>query len=129
MTISILSSLVLIAVCNQPVQDLDSPRREPATAVTNALQLLEKKDYVGFLKTYMRPNDLKQMTASRSIETFAAEFGERRAAKLVTILREASTLQPLVDAGRTRADYNFAKPVEGEATLSLRKIDGYWYIR
>lgn len=50
------------------------PRREPATAIGEAVRLLERNDHVAFLKAFMRPDELKEMLAKYgTIEDVAAE--------------------------------------------------------
>ena len=123
-------SLILVAdSAARTAQDAKNPRRDPVTAIAEGIRLLEKQDYVVFLQSFVRPDDLKEMTAGRTIDAVAREFGETRAAKALALLKAASTMTPVVNAEKTRADFKFAKPVEGEAVLSMRKIGDYWYIR
>lgn len=130
--VMITAALMLILASGsvaQTGQDARNPRRDPVTAIAEGIRLLEKQDHVVFLQSFIRPDDLKEMTAGRTIEAVAKEFGEKRAAKALTLLKAASTMTPVVNAEKTRADFKFAKPVEGEAVLSMRKIGDYWYIR
>ena len=38
------------------------PREKPETAVTEGIRLLEKEEYVDFLKQFVPPDDLKELT-------------------------------------------------------------------
>jgi hypothetical protein len=128
--------LVLIAIVFSPVlqtqvKQTNDPRVEPGTAIKEAIRLLEARDYVGFVKTCIRPSELTEMTTKYgTVEEAAKAFANTdRPAKLLDILKAASALTPAINADGTRADYRFDKPVAGANRLSLAKIDGYWYLR
>lgn len=127
----VFSGFIFIAFFQPAFSQRADPRREPATAIAEAVRLLERSDHVGFLKTFMRPDELKEMLAKyKTIEDVANEFGrDDRPAKMLDVLKAASTLTPTMNAEGTRADYRFEKPVGGARRLSLTKIGDYWYIR
>jgi len=121
-------AFVLISAQPTPAQKPD-PRREPATAITEMIRLMERKDYVTLLKTYARPDDLKEMLVTKTIEVVATEFAQKRAAGALEALKTASTMTPEFTADGTRATYRFDKPIGGDSRLSLMKIGEYWYLR
>jgi hypothetical protein len=105
------------------------PRREPATAVAEAIRVLERKDYATFLQTFARPEELKELLASKKIEEVAAEFGKEKAADILIALKAAAKMTPTLSREGTRADYRFEKPIGGESRITLEKIGEYWYFR
>jgi hypothetical protein len=121
-------AIVLGAAQPAPSQQPD-PRREPATAIAEMVRLLERKDHVTLLKTFARPDDLKEMLATKTIEVVAAEFAQKRAAGALEALKAASTMKPELSADGTRATYRFDKPIGGDSRVTLMKIGEYWYLR
>ena len=106
-----------------------NPRTQPATAVKEAIRMLEAKKYTDFLKTFTSPSELEELLLKGSIEELAAEFGERRAPDILAALRAASTMTPTLNAEGNRATYRFEKPFGREARISMAKIGEYWYFR
>jgi hypothetical protein len=125
--------VMVLAVLAGPVQPTfgqrEDPRREPATAVTEVIRLLEKKDYVAVLETFMHPEDLKRQLTRKTIQVLATEFGERKASDVLSVFKEAAKMTPTLSPDGTRAQYRFSKPIGGDDDLSLVKIGDYWFIR
>jgi hypothetical protein len=107
------------------------PRREPGTAIKEAIRLLEARDYAVVVKTFIRPSELEEMlTKHGTIEEVAKEFvKDDRPAKMLDVLKAASTMTPTMNADGTRANYTFEKPVGGAKRLSMAKIGDYWFLR
>jgi len=130
MTLRLVSVAALVLSFVQPMlAQKPDPRREPATAIAEMVRLLEGKDYVTLLKTFARPDDLKQMLATKTIEVVAAEFAEKKAAGALEALKAASTMKPELTADGTRADYRFGRPIGGDTKVTLMKIGELWYLR
>jgi hypothetical protein len=106
-------------------------QRELTTAIKDAILLLERKDYVAFMKTFMRPEELKEMLEKYgSIEGVATEFGRsERPSTLLKALEAASKIEPAFSREGTRADYTFETPIAGERRLSFQKIGDRWFLR
>lgn len=91
--------------------------------------LLEKKDYVSYLKELLPPEDLKRLTVKMSVERVAAQQAERGDfGKILMWLKAARTLKPQIVRDGTLAIFRFTAPIEGRETLALTKIGSYWYI-
>ena len=106
-----------------------SPRTQPDSAIKEGIRLLEAKKYAEFLETFVRPSELAELLDKRSLAETADEFGKRRAADLLAVLRAASALKPALNEGGTRAEYVFEKPIGRERRLQLQKIGEFWYFR
>jgi hypothetical protein len=126
--------LLIAVISTGPFQVADrmpDPRREPATAIAACARLLEAKEYVGFVKTCFRPAELQELSAKYGTEEAVAQEFEKSGgpAKLLDVLKAASTVTPVMNAAGTRADYRFEKPVAGANRLSLVKIGELWFLR
>ena len=121
-------AVVALAPLVQAVQT-PNPRTQPELAVKQGIRLLEAGKHAEFLKTFARPSELEELTAKRSIDDVAAEFGEKRAPDFLAALRAAATMKPTVSAEGTRAEYNFEKPFGRERRISMAKIGEFWYFR
>jgi hypothetical protein len=104
------------------------PRREPATAIKEAVRLLETKSYVEFIQKFALPIALDRVKQQfGTLEKAVAELD--RKGQFDTTLKAfqaAMKIQPtLYDDGR--ANYVFDAPIGGERRLQLQKIDGLWY--
>jgi hypothetical protein len=127
----LLAALVFSGVVQSSATQPADPRREPASAIKEAIRLLEARDYAAFVKTCMRPSELEEMLVKhKTVEEVAKEFAQSdRAARMLDVLKAASTMTPVMNADGTRANYTFEKPVGGAKRLSLAKVDGLWYLR
>lgn len=126
----LLYTVAVLAGLSQPAlgQQAD-PRREPATAIVEAIRLLERKDYVTYFKTFVRPSEAEELLAKKNIEVLVAEFAEKRAADILTALREAARMTLTLNAEGTRATYRLEKPIGRESRVSLEKIGDFWFFR
>jgi hypothetical protein len=107
------------------------PTRQVAAAVQNAIKLLEAKQYLEFVKTCMRPNEVDELvTKYGSIEKLAAELGANpRMADLLKALQAATNLEPSFNAEGTIATFGFDPPVGRDRSLSLQKISDRCVLR
>lgn len=106
------------------------PKRQVQTAIEDAIRLLEGKQYLEFVKTFMRPNEVERLVAKfGTVENVAAEFGKNeRAGTLLKALQAAAKLAPVFNETNTSARYTFETPIGGERRLLLQKIGDRWYI-
>ena len=125
-------ALVLALACLAPVESIcqaADPRTQPETAVKEAIRLLEARKYVEFLRTFVRPSELEEILAKASIDEVAREVGEKRVPDLLSALRAASAMKPVINEAGTRAEYRFEKPFGRERRISMEKIGEFWYLR
>jgi hypothetical protein len=105
------------------------PRREPATALKEAVRLLESKNYAEFVRKCLAPSELEKGLASYgTVDKIVAEFtGNGRFLLALKAFQTAMKAQPEFNEARTEADYRFDAPIDGEVRLRMRKVDGLWY--
>jgi hypothetical protein len=125
----LLIALLCFGLSGNTLTQTPDPRTQPATAVKEAIRLLEARKYADFLKTFTRPSELEELLAKGSMEELAADFGERRAPDILAALRAAATMEPVLTQDGTRAEYKFEKPFGRERRISMAKIGEYWYFR
>jgi hypothetical protein len=128
---ALLVAAIVISGAFQSASTPPDPRREPATAIKEAIRLLEARDYLVFVKTVIRPSELEELlTKHGTLEEVAKEFAKNdRPARILDVLKAASTLTPTRNADGTGANYAFEKPVGGAKRLSMAKIGDYWFLR
>jgi hypothetical protein len=105
------------------------PRREPATALKEAIRLLESKSHAEFIQKCMSPIQLDRAKQRfGTLENAVAEFGRQGGFETaLKAFQAAMKVQPTFYDGGTRANYAFDAPIGGERRLQLQKIDGLWY--
>ena len=105
------------------------PREQLPTAIAEAIRLLEAKQYQPFLEAFVKPDELKARVSGGDLAQFAQKFGESpRVARLLTALKEAQQVKPLMDKGDTVATFPVSAPDGGPTTIRFEKIGKYWYI-
>jgi hypothetical protein len=105
-------------------------KRQVQTAIQEAIRLLEAKQHLEFVKTFMRPNEVERLVAKfGTVDNLAAEFGkDERAGTLLKALQTASKLEPMFNSTNTSARFTFETPIGRERGLLLQKIGDRWYI-
>ena len=105
------------------------PRREPATALEEAVRLLEGRHYAEFFQKYASPAELDgAVKRFGSVENVVVEFNRAGRFELaLKAFQAAMKTPPEFTPDGTRANYRFDAPIGGEIRLQLRKIDGLWY--
>ncbi len=120
--------LLSAAVDTAAGQETDAKRQVDA-AIKDATRLLEAKQHVEFIKTYMRPNEIERLLPKfGSIETLATEFGKEAAGTMLKALQAAAKLVPVFNETMTSARYTFETPIGRERGLLLQKIGDRWYV-
>ena len=110
---------------NEPAKN---PREQLDTLIPEAIRLLEAKEYQIVLKMIVPPDVLKQITEGSSLEKFAETFGRDHAADLLTALKAIKEVKPTLDAKGETATYELKPPIDGKDSITLVKIEKYWYI-
>ena len=105
------------------------PRREPATALKEAVRLLESKKHEEFLQKFVSPSELEtRIKKLGSLKNMMVEFDRAGRFELaLKALQAAMKVQPTFYNEGTRANYRFDAPIGGEVRLQLTKINGLWY--
>jgi hypothetical protein len=124
-----LIAVMLAALIHTTFAQQPDPRREPATAIREAIRLLESKSHTEFVQKCMSPIQVdRAKTQFGTLENAVAEFGRRGGFEsALKAFQAAMKVQPTFNGDGTRANYAFDAPIGGEVRLQLRKIDGLWY--
>lgn len=109
-------------------EDRLNAREELATAVPEAIRLLEKKKYEDFVTSFMPPDALKKITQEQSTEEFARRFGERFAVKLLQVLQSIEGKTPKLDQDGMIATFTHDVKDAPSDTITFVKVGKYWYI-
>lgn len=110
-------------------KDAADPREKLETAIPEAIKLLEKEEFETFLEKFVPPDDLKKITAKTPLSEMAKGFGERKALRLLKILKAANGNKPTIDADGKTAVYELKEPVEGKMDISFIKVGKLWYLK
>ena len=105
------------------------PRRDPASALTDAVRLLERKDYAAFIRTSISPGDLDGAVKKfGSFDNVVLELSRSgRFPMILMAFQAALKTAPTFNPEGTRANYAFDVPIDGERRLQLRKVGDLWY--
>jgi hypothetical protein len=126
----LISSLVISLVTPAVAQDVKPESREALeTAIPEGIRLLEAKEYKVFVEIFVPPADLKKIIEGSSLEEFAKKFGERKAPRLLEILKEIKGTKPSLDDNGTEATFSLKEEKDGKKSITFVKIDKYWYIK
>jgi hypothetical protein len=108
----------------------DAPERQSLEkAIPYAIGLLEAKDYKTFLQAFMQPEDLKEATASTSLDKIAEGFGKRRAPDMLAAFKLTKGLKPALEADGALATYTLpGRGVNGHKEIKFIRIGKNWYI-
>ncbi len=99
------------------------------TAIPEGVRLLEAKEYQTFVKNFASPADLKRITEEMSLEEFAKTFGERKAQRLLQVLKEIKDAKPDLDDTGTKATFTLKERIDGGKSIEFIKIEKYWYLQ
>jgi hypothetical protein len=126
----LISSLVISLVTPAVAQDVKPESREALeTAIPEGIRLLEAKEYKVFVEIFVPPADLKKIIEGSSLEEFAKKFGERKAPRLLEILKEIKGTKPSLDDNGTEATFSLKEEKDGKKSITFIKVDKYWYIK
>jgi hypothetical protein len=107
------------------------PRTKPQTLVAEGIRLLEAKDYVKFLQTFVPPDEFKRLSEQASAEQIVASAGfSERIGMLLTALKSIKDATPALDAEGATATYQLKEPILGNRdTMVFIKVGDFWYLR
>lgn len=102
------------------------PQLTPQAAIEDMRRLLQAKDYVGLLTTYMAPADKERALArDDTIERFAEDFANRKAQRMLEVLDRCAKAEPEMSEDGAIATWKF----DGSRPMHLQRIDGRWYVK
>jgi hypothetical protein len=129
MRVIVMVMSILAASFQSTVGRQADPRREPETALKEAVRLLESKSHAEFIQKFTLPIQLDRAKQRfGTLENAVAELGRQGAFEIaLKAFQAAMKVQPTLYDGGTRANYAFDAPIGGERRLQLQKIDGLWY--
>ena len=129
MRVIVLIAAMLAASVQTTFGQQADPRSEPATALKEAVRLLESKKHEEFLQKFVSPSQLESgITKLGSLKNMVVEFDRAGRFELaLKALQAAMKVQPTFYDEGTRANYRFDAPIGGEVRLQLTKINGLWY--
>jgi hypothetical protein len=97
-------------------------------AIESGVKMLEAKNYLAFIETFMPPEDVAQVPDKAR---FAEGFGKKKAAVLLEVLRFVQSRAPEMSADGKKATWSLGK-MEGAPAkrplVFLKHDDGRWYI-
>lgn len=108
--------------------DAPNPQEKLETAVPEAIRMLKAREYVPFLQAFIPPDDLKKLTAAGSFDAIAAQFGEKKAPRLLKALEGIATAKLTVDEEKQIATYTFPEPIDGKGGIRFQKVGKLWYL-
>lgn len=126
LTIALLILTSVHVVAAEPAAD---PRENLATAIPEAIRLLEQKEYATLFKSFVRPDELEAVTKKTPLKDILSIFAERKGPQLLAMLQEIKDKQPTMNEAKTTASYNFKEPIGGKQTIEFIKVDKYWYLK
>lgn len=100
-----------------------------STAIPEGIRLLEAKEYVVFLKSFVAPSDLKMITERSSLEEFAKKFGETKGPRMLEVLKEIKEAKPSLDATETKATFALKEEIGPKKSITFAKQEKRWYIQ
>jgi hypothetical protein len=128
LTFALLTATLVFTVVAAAAQT--DAKRETAALIQRAIKLLEAKNYAEFFRTCVRPSEVAELVDDfGSFDKLAAAYADTdRPRQMLAVLKAAVSIEPSLSEDGARATYTFAKPVEGESSLRLRRIEGRWFL-
>jgi hypothetical protein len=121
---------LLLAMASPGFAEVPAEIRQDLTRlVPELVRLLEAKDYVAVLETAVPPDALKKATENRPLKEFAAEFGEKKAANLLTALKAIKDVKPQMDADGNTATFAVPDSPKSRPQIIFKRIEKNWYIK
>jgi len=104
------------------------PREKLDTAITEAIRLLEAKEYATVLQEYFYMGDLQNDTTV-SFDEILRIFANKKASRLLKALKATKSLTPVMEDKGKKATFKFKEPIERAKSITFIKIDKFWYIQ
>jgi hypothetical protein len=118
---------VTMIVASPQTAPKPGPREKVDTAIGEAIQLLESKDYRTFLLQFVPPDQVKARGGSSEALDAWVEYFSSQADGVLAAFKYARTQTPTYDEARTTATYPL-KGDTGPKSLRMVKIGRYWYL-
>lgn len=126
----VLSWCWLASVCQAAAKDDSDPQEDLKTAIPAAIQLLEDKEYETFLKKYVPPEDLEQITKKTPLAELAQKFGSgNKASRLLATLQAIKDSKPKIESNGKKAVFELKESDSGKQSITFIKIDKLWYVQ
>ncbi|HMO36504.1 MAG TPA: hypothetical protein PKA06_10720, partial [Gemmatales bacterium] len=84
--VTVLVSLIFLNVAAL-ADESNTWQEKLETAITEGIKLLEGKEYVKFLKAFVEPPELEELSKGGSIEEFAEKFAVSKGPQLLSVLK------------------------------------------
>jgi hypothetical protein len=98
-------------------------------AIAHGLALLRAKDYTGFLKAFVPPDELKKMTEDSTLEKEAAQIASELGGNVLAIFERIQDIRPVLNKEGTLATFTLpGEGVDGEHEFTFKRIGKDWYI-
>lgn len=104
-------------------------RESLETIVPEGIRLLEAKEHKVFVEVFVPPTDLKKITEGTSMEEFVKMFGDRKAARLLDVLKDIKGTKPSLEDNGTKATFTLNQEIGGKKSIAFVKVEKYWYIK
>jgi hypothetical protein len=127
--LTIAVAVVMGSGVNVLAEDRLDAREQLATAVPEAIRLLENKKYEDFVTSFIAPDDLKKITKEQSTEEFARQFGKGKAVRALQILKAIEGKTPKLDHDGTTATFTHDVKDAPRDTITFVKVGKYWHIQ
>ena len=124
----LLSLFVSFSACKTQKQTIVDPRENLVSAITDAIYLLENKEYQSFIEKYALPEDLEKILTKKPISELVEDFSGEKAEKVLEALKLASELEPKFDESGTKATFSKNDVGGMSKDIVFKKVDKYWYI-
>lgn len=99
-------------------------------SVSQAITMLETKDYVAFLRRFVRPQDMEHLLKEcTTLEQCAEAFAEEKAGLLLQVLRKVKNGKPKMNRRENTATFTIPNIKEGKSKIIWEQVQGIWYIR
>ncbi len=126
--IVLFSLFVSFSACKTQKQTIVNPRENLVSAISDAIQLLENKNYQSFIEKYAMPEDLEKILKRESMDELVESFSDGKAEKVLKALKLASELEPKYDESGNKATFSKNDVGGMSKDMVFKKVEKFWYI-
>lgn len=125
---SLLLSLVIAtsALAQAPPADT---RRDLNAAIPEMIRLLEAKSYAPFIRSYMPPEQQRDLASAGKLEDVVKKLNPEIFAIMLRQLKGTRGITPTQNADGSQMKFTFAKPIDGSSQVTFIKLGEFWYIK
>ena len=105
------------------------PRSGLRSCIATVTRLLEKKEYVTVITTSVPPKTLERILKGTTVEQLAENFSQKKAGRLLEVLKAIGDVEPSVEAGGRVASFALKQAIGGKMKITFEKVGRYWYTR